>query len=438
MANAANYAPAQTLPYPLLCSIWSYSVCSNGSDTDNNEGSPAPHATFLSVCQTWRETARSAMYNDLFLNLTRGSGQVMQSIYRENKYTNVDERAVKQYTRDVHISIDVNRLFSKDAMQALVYTPVWGAISKSHICVSVAITRGDKADKVQNNIPKELERIIIDRFALFAATFTGPHQHLELRIAELSDFELSNPQRNLISSIANLLSASKLPLKALVADSYFVGSVGCSVFNGLCKLDLTLPNITDGAFALVHSNASTLKSLTVRIDEYTDFEPFVRDSKGQLIAYALLEELVVASSPEDQPTKRLAFVNEYTPFPKLRRVDFTQTVYPFGDDTLFRGNKATLESASMPLDNKLAGILAGTQRDGASAMLLEHTALYKFEINGNVDEVVADDDEEQVRTYAHAISANLLPRVTSVTVGDIDLSGIFLDVISKHTRFTRI
>ncbi|KAJ2853688.1 hypothetical protein GGI22_004774, partial [Coemansia erecta] len=179
-------------------------------------------------------------------------------------------------------------------------------------------------------------------------------------------------------------------------------------------------------------------ALKVRIDEYADFEPFIRDGKGQLITYAQLEELVVASSPEDQPTKRLTFDKEYTPFPKLRRVDFTQTVYPFGDDTLFRGNKATLESASMPLDNKLAGILAGAQRDGASAMLSEHTALYKFEINGNVDEVAVDDDEEEAGTYAHAISDNLLPHVTSVSIGDIDLSGIFLDVISKHTRFTRI
>ncbi|KAJ1768897.1 hypothetical protein LPJ74_004497 [Coemansia sp. RSA 1843] len=172
------------------------------------------------------------------------------------------------------------------------------------------------------------------------------------------------------------------------------------------------------------------------MDEYTGFEPFVRDSsKGQLITYAQLNELVVMSSPEDQPTKRLTFDKEYIPFPKLKRADFTQIAYPFGDDTLFRGNKATLEHVGMPLDNNLAVVLAGNQRDNP-AVLANYKALYKLEINGNVNEVVADDEEAS--DYAYAISANFLPHVKSMTIADIDLSGIFLDLISRQTWFTQM
>ncbi|KAJ2560013.1 hypothetical protein EV175_000014 [Coemansia sp. RSA 1933] len=376
------------------------------------------------------------MYKDLYLHLKSDSEQVDQYIIPEgNRHMEVDEMTAKRHTRHVHIKIDTSSLFSSNGVQGLVDMAIRDHISKKNTRITIAIARGEE---VRTELTKGLESTIVGRFARFVATFGRENKQLELNVTGLSGMELSEAQHNILSTSVDLLLGHRFPLDALIADSYYLKKFGTSSFRDLRKLDLTLTDSGDSSseFELIHSNASTLQWLRVSMEVSAGFERLVRGAEEQPIAYPRLEELTVVVTQQEtqQSAERLMVGREHTPFPQLRQVDLGETAYPFGDDTLFRGNQATLAAVKMPMDRVLAAVLTAN-RDGAP-VLGSHTALYKFEISGNIDETVADDDDAW--GLQQAISANMLPQVTSLGITDIDLSGIFLDVVSTHARFTRI
>ncbi|KAJ2809958.1 hypothetical protein H4S07_002956, partial [Coemansia furcata] len=92
---------------------------------------------------------------------------------------------------------------------------------------------------------------------------------------------------------------------------------------------------------LVQQNASTLQSLSMASERCDCLDVLLRYTDGSNVSYPhlLTLELGVRMSYENPEH----CVSEgAVPFPSLRRLQFT-TLYPFGDDTPFRGNSATLE-----------------------------------------------------------------------------------------------
>ncbi|KAJ2701793.1 hypothetical protein H4218_001177 [Coemansia sp. IMI 209128] len=111
--------------------------------------------------------------------------------------------------------------------------------------------------------------------------------------------------------------------------------------------------ITDGGSInfvhLARQCAPTLQSLSMETSQYDDIIGLVRDSNGNCVQYPrllLLEHLVDADiEPED-----LVVDSGAIPFPRLKSLIFRRC-YPFGDDTPFRGNAATLEGLSLTLNH---------------------------------------------------------------------------------------
>ncbi|KAJ2581017.1 hypothetical protein GGH95_002287 [Coemansia sp. RSA 1836] len=110
-------------------------------------------------------------------------------------------------------------------------------------------------------------------------------------------------------------------------------------------------SLNHGPFVqLAQRNALTLQSLVIGQSEQVHIRDFIQKADGSgYIAYTCLLTLKLLGSPEvDEPQLRVFPGAES--FPNLRYIHM-DIVYPFGDDTLFRGNAATLEYLKMKLDN---------------------------------------------------------------------------------------
>ncbi|KAJ2467503.1 hypothetical protein GGI03_001530 [Coemansia sp. RSA 2337] len=118
---------------------------------------------------------------------------------------------------------------------------------------------------------------------------------------------------------------------------------------------------------LARQSALTLKSLVVRFEEPGDLSDLVRPKPG-FAEYPCLRTLKLYKKtylsplfiPQHllQPNMDIAKLPVFpgaTPFPKLRRLCIDCN-YPFGDDTFFRGNAATLEYLDIQLYPATVGI----------------------------------------------------------------------------------
>ncbi|KAJ2354413.1 hypothetical protein GGH92_000042 [Coemansia sp. RSA 2673] len=76
---------------------------------------------------------------------------------------------------------------------------------------------------------------------------------------------------------------------------------------------------------------------------------------GTYVSYPQLLALELLLSPDDEDPALVVFEGA-VPFPSLRRLEFINP-YPFGDDTPFRGNSATLEILKLTVDRLAAQVL---------------------------------------------------------------------------------
>ncbi|KAJ2809596.1 hypothetical protein H4S07_003174, partial [Coemansia furcata] len=102
---------------------------------------------------------------------------------------------------------------------------------------------------------------------------------------------------------------------------------------------------------LAQRSRLTLQSLSIGQPFYTDLKDFIQEPGGSYVSYPCLLTLKLLAMHNgdfgDFPTFPGA-----VPFPSLRHLHM-DVYYPFGDDTIFRGNAATLEYLKMKLDNQL-------------------------------------------------------------------------------------
>ncbi|KAJ2108743.1 hypothetical protein GGI16_001008 [Coemansia sp. S142-1] len=139
---------------------------------------------------------------------------------------------------------------------------------------------------------------------------------------------------------------------------------------------------------LARQSAQTLQSLVVRFEEPGDLSELFRPKPGfaeypclrtlKLYKETYLSPLFIPQhllQPNMDITKLPVFPGA-TPFPKLRRLCI-DCDYPFGDDTFFRGNAATLEY----LDIQLYPTTVGIFRKHAVITSTSHPKLQFVNIN---------------------------------------------------------
>ncbi|KAJ2745068.1 hypothetical protein GGI19_006541 [Coemansia pectinata] len=99
---------------------------------------------------------------------------------------------------------------------------------------------------------------------------------------------------------------------------------------------------------LAQRSSLTLQSLSIGPNSYVGLEGIIQETEGNYVAYPRLHMLKLfemhRSDSGDLPT-----CPGVVPFPSLRHLHM-DICHPFGDDTIFRGNTATLEYLKIELD----------------------------------------------------------------------------------------
>ncbi|KAJ2832841.1 hypothetical protein FBU31_002009 [Coemansia sp. 'formosensis'] len=96
---------------------------------------------------------------------------------------------------------------------------------------------------------------------------------------------------------------------------------------------------------LTQRNALTLQSLDIDVDGIMDVTNLIQNADGGYIQYPCLQALKL-NGAQDWDEAWCPVFPGAVPFPSLRRL-FIGSENPFGDDTVFRGNAAVLESLSL-------------------------------------------------------------------------------------------
>ncbi|KAJ2460557.1 hypothetical protein GGF42_000765 [Coemansia sp. RSA 2424] len=134
-------------------------------------------------------------------------------------------------------------------------------------------------------------------------------------------------------------------------------------YAGICNLvhiDYGYDFHYEPCFQLVRQCAPTLQSLELKPCSFStspglDLSGLIRDTNGRCVAYSCLQSLSLDIWNESATSERPSF-GTFVAFPALRHVNIGSE-YPFSDDTLFRGNSATLESLKMLMDADTAMML---------------------------------------------------------------------------------
>ncbi|KAJ2337345.1 hypothetical protein GGI00_000303 [Coemansia sp. RSA 2681] len=155
------------------------------------------------------------------------------------------------------------------------------------------------------------------------------------------------------SSLARQILVNVDRLKFALRDEY----VGMDLdYEGICNLvHIDYASDVDDwpCFQLVRQCAPMLQSLKLGSHPHTmgsglDPSKLIWDTNGSCIAYSCLQSLYLDIWNKSATSERPSF-GTFVAFPVLRHVDI-RSQYPFSDDTLFRGNAATLESLQMLME----------------------------------------------------------------------------------------
>ncbi|KAJ2245356.1 hypothetical protein GGI13_005862 [Coemansia sp. RSA 455] len=107
---------------------------------------------------------------------------------------------------------------------------------------------------------------------------------------------------------------------------------------------------------LARLNALTLQTINIRAHHRIDICGLIRDPDSNRYAeYPCLRSLIMQFDEMSALSQKSTFEGA-VPFPSLRRLVF-YSHYPFGDDVLFRGNRATLEYLNMTLYPEMVTLL---------------------------------------------------------------------------------
>ncbi|KAJ2261400.1 hypothetical protein GGI01_002310 [Coemansia sp. RSA 376] len=132
-------------------------------------------------------------------------------------------------------------------------------------------------------------------------------------------------------------------------------------FDGTCHLthiDYALDMGREQCFQLARQCAPMLQSLRLwsnvhKYEEYLDLSRLIRGDDGNCVVYSHLQKLILDN---DLTMLQRPVLGTFVAFPALRHLSI-RNEYPFGDDTLFRGNAETLEYLRMHIHMSTSMIL---------------------------------------------------------------------------------
>ncbi|KAJ2058559.1 hypothetical protein GGI17_004971 [Coemansia sp. S146] len=151
---------------------------------------------------------------------------------------------------------------------------------------------------------------------------------------------------------------------------------------GLSSLVYSSFTPTDGSkqiMELALRNASTLQLLKININQITVITSLIQNVDGSYVQYPCLHTFKLSCQRGSDVPQWPEFPGA-VPFPGLRFLNIGM-VNPFGGNTVFRGNAATLKSLFFPLNTETVRIL----REGKVFMPVSHPKLQYVNLGMNLD-----------------------------------------------------
>ncbi|KAJ2835042.1 hypothetical protein FBU31_001705 [Coemansia sp. 'formosensis'] len=254
--------------------------------------------------------------------------------------------------KELEIAIDEISIYSGTALQLLSCPPYDGCpfpqVRNLNLCLSLTVDRRDRTtsspeDKV--NISAFVERIK-EMVPLVSRICLEPDCTYVLN--ESNNLNLND----LVSQLFRL--ATHIEYTG-VDDSAVPVELQLEGIRDLVYIKYTIASNDDDGVHLVRLNAPTLQSLDMEYMRGTDLAGLFQNAEGENVTYPYLHTLKLREIPSFHDSA-LSVSQGFVPFPSLRHIRIKGN-YPFGDDTLFRGNAALLESVDMKLHGSQVDIL---------------------------------------------------------------------------------
>ncbi|KAJ2332514.1 hypothetical protein GGI00_002754 [Coemansia sp. RSA 2681] len=193
-------------------------------------------------------------------------------------------------------------------------------------------------------------------------------QRLRLMAPRARESSMYAPNRNKWpeNSVGHFNSLVKQILQLTNRFDNRLGELGWTEyldFAGVCNLAHISYSFDDNraiCFQLVRQCAPTLQSLKLQSltgvrEDHLNLSGLIQDDNGSCVTYSCLQSLTL-DLWNNSATPQRPNLGVFVAFPALQQLTIKHE-YPFGDDTLFRGNAATLESLRMRMDNSTIKLL---------------------------------------------------------------------------------
>ncbi|KAJ2840186.1 hypothetical protein FBU31_000566, partial [Coemansia sp. 'formosensis'] len=254
--------------------------------------------------------------------------------------------------KELEIAIDDISIYSGTALQLLSCPPYDGCpfpqVHNLRLRLSLNVKRRDRTtsspeDKV--NIGAFVERIK-EMAPLVSSICLKPDRTYVFNESNNSNLN------DLVSQLFRLATHIEY---TRASDLDFPVKLQLQGIRDLVYIKYTITSNDDDVMHLVRQNAPTLQSLDMEYKLDTGLAGHFQNAEGDNVTYPYLHTLKLREIPSFHDSA-LSVSQGFVPFPSLRHIRIKGN-YPFGDDTLFRGNAASLESVDMKLHGSQVDIL---------------------------------------------------------------------------------
>ncbi|KAJ2336649.1 hypothetical protein GGI00_000712 [Coemansia sp. RSA 2681] len=304
----------------------------------------------LWACRNFRTIARPLYCSHTALTLSSAAfdSHDQEDTYMDYLYLGYPTR---QLTKQLCILVDERAVCSGEALELLRRAPYAGCAFPL-VCTLTFIFVSDRTNK--SIVPDSLQaEVNISAFAQRVKQMAPAASEIKVRPSHQEGFRGITPRfGQLVSQLFQLVGRIDLDL-----------SRECSAPIELqldCICNLTHMAYKFGGLGLqlielMRQNASTLQSLVLDYDHESLFSSLILNYDGSAVTFPHLHTLKLMGRAYYAPWQLPVF-SGIAPFPCLRCLKLVGT-YPFGDNTLFRGNAATLEYLDFVLDVQAISIL---------------------------------------------------------------------------------
>ncbi|KAJ2061464.1 hypothetical protein GGI17_003039 [Coemansia sp. S146] len=186
---------------------------------------------------------------------------------------------------------------------------------------------------------------------------------------------------------------------------------------------------SDEAVQLARQSASTLQVLSIKMHLATDIPGLIHDGDGKYVEYPCLYTLKLECHRALRLSPRPVFGGASF-FPRLRRLNI-KADYPFGDDTLFRGNAATLEYLNMAMDPEMVSMFKKYDVFTPTS----HPNLQCVEV-GDIQDLISTHFATSVEYTQFVLG--IAPKLSVLTIYGVSASLTFQPVLSLLGEHTSI